>query len=131
MPSTQQQFSFNVAFTVPVNAAGETPILSAGDLWEGIRHRARYPHGMAPYLANSEELPGGSELEFRRRLTMADGGAVHTAGGGTLDQDVVLHPMLSARLGCLAFALPYCPGTGLPPGSSLDGNHGMAWHGTG
>ena len=126
MSSTQQQFSFNVAFTVPVNGAGETPILSAGDLWEGIQHGARYPHEMAPYLANSEELPGGSELEFRRRLTMADGGAVHTAGGGTIDQDVVLHPMLSVRLGCLprlfCLALLF-PAPELPPSSSLGRIH--------
>jgi hypothetical protein len=127
MSTTQQQFSFNIAFTVPVNGAGETPILSTSDLWESLRYGARHPHEMAPYIANGEVLPGGSELEFRRRLTVADGGAVHTAAGGIIYQDVVFYPMLSVRLGCFAFVLPYCPGSGLPPGSSWMGI--MGWHG--
>ncbi len=103
MSSAGQQFGFNVAFTVPVNCASETPVLTADDLWQGIKHGARYPHEMAPYLANCEELPGGSELEFRRTLTMANGGAVHTVGGGTIDQDVVLRPMLSVRYVCVNY----------------------------
>ena len=81
-------FKFNIAFTLEVNKAGATPTLSASELWQGIKRGGRNPDDFADYVAACEVLSGGSE-EFRRRLTMADG-AVHTAQGAHLDQDVLI-----------------------------------------
>ena len=81
-------FAFNVAFTSEVNKPGTTHPLSPADLWQGIKRGGRNPNDFADYVAACEVLSGGQK-EFRRRLTIADG-AVHTAKGKHLDQDVLI-----------------------------------------
>lgn len=85
-------FSYNVAFTVPVNSDEGTEPLTHAELWQGIKRGGRHPHDFAPYVADCEVLSGGLE-RFRRRLTLAEG-AVHTAAGETMDQDVWMADML-------------------------------------
>lgn len=89
------KFNFNVAFTQPVNGPGETPRLTAAELWQGIKRGGRNPNDFAAYVASCEVLSGGKN-KFRRRLTLAEG-AVHTPAGQTLDQDVLIAPMLHVR----------------------------------
>ncbi|RHZ58273.1 hypothetical protein CDV55_104700 [Aspergillus turcosus] len=79
---------FNVAFTVPVNDDPQGPVLTLEEFWRGLRRGGEKPHLFAEYVADTEVLPGRkSENEFQRRLIMADG-AVHTAKGVVLDQNV-------------------------------------------
>ena len=81
-------FGFNVAFTLPVNTEGAKPKLAPWELWQGIKCGGRNPNDFADYVASCEVLSGGRK-RFRRRLTLADG-AVHTAKGAHLDQDVLI-----------------------------------------
>lgn len=81
-------FQFNTAFSLEVNKAGDMPVLSAAELWQGIKRGGRNPNDFADYVDACEVLSGG-RTEFRRRLTIADG-AVHTAKGAYLDQDVLI-----------------------------------------
>jgi hypothetical protein len=87
-------FKFNIAYTMAVNSGkeGEIPLTPA-ELWQGIKRGGRYPHDFAEYVSACEVLSGSGE-EFRRRLTLAEG-AVHTAAGETLDQDVWISDGLS------------------------------------
>ncbi|KAF4212006.1 hypothetical protein CNMCM8980_010024 [Aspergillus fumigatiaffinis] len=79
---------FNVAFTVPINDDPAGPILTLEEFWRGLRRGGEKPHLFAEYVADTEVLPGRkSENEFTRRLIMADG-AVHTAKGVALEQNV-------------------------------------------
>lgn len=102
----QAKFNFNIAFTQLVNGPGDTPLLTAAELWEGIRRGGRNPHDFADYVASCEVLRG-EKHQFRRRLTLADG-AVHTAAGKKLDQDVRIAPMLHVSLQPL-LSLPPVP----------------------
>ena len=80
-------FEYNVAFTLPVNPSGSTrPALTQQELWQGIKRGGRNPNDFADYVARCDVLEGGRR-KFVRRLTLADG-AVHTAKGEHLDQDV-------------------------------------------
>lgn len=82
------EFVFNVAFTVPVNDDPEGPVLTLEEFWRGLRRRREKPDLFAEYVADTGVLPGRkSENEFQRRLIMADG-AVHTAKGVVLEQNV-------------------------------------------
>ena len=81
-------FNFNIAFTLPVNSKTDPLVLTASELWQGIKRGGRNPNDFADYVASCEVLSGGRK-KFQRRLTLADG-AVHTAAGATLDQDVVI-----------------------------------------
>lgn len=82
-------FQFNVAFTLPVNNNDtDQVLLTASELWQGIKHGGRYPHDFAPYVVSCDVV-SGTRKEFRRILTLADG-AVHTAAGEKLIQDVVV-----------------------------------------
>ncbi|MCJ1269298.1 hypothetical protein MMC22_009189 [Lobaria immixta] len=81
-------FEFNVAFTLPVNNKTESIVLSAPELWQGIKRGGRNPNDFADYVASCEVI-SGNRKRFRRRLILADG-AVHTAAGSTLDQDVII-----------------------------------------
>lgn len=98
-------FTFNIAFTLPVNDKSDvnSPVLTAGELWQGIKRGGRHPHDFADYVASCTML-SGSRNQFRRRLTLADG-AVHTAAGVTLDQDVVIADGLQVSSTELAFAV--------------------------
>ncbi len=95
-------FQFNTAFTLEVNKAGATTTLSASELWQGIKRGGRNPNDFADYVAACDVLSGGRK-EFRRRLTLADG-AVHTAKGAHLDQDVLIADDLHVRM---ALQLPF------------------------
>ncbi|KAF5963729.1 hypothetical protein FCOIX_13731 [Fusarium coicis] len=92
---TQSMFSFNIAFTQSVNPPDQTVVLSATELWYGIRRGGRNPHDFAPYVASCEVL-SGTHNEFCRKLTLADG-AVHTAAGEDLIQDVIIAPPLHVQ----------------------------------
>ena len=83
-------FTFNVAFTMSVNdkTNPNSPVLMPAELWQGIKRGGRHPHDFADYVASCTILSGGRK-KFRRRLTLAVG-AVHTAAGATLDQDVLI-----------------------------------------
>jgi hypothetical protein len=83
-------FIFNVAFTLPVNDKTDlnSVVLTSAELWQGIRRGGRHPNDFANYVESCTVL-SGSRNRFRRRLKLADG-AVHTASGATLDQDVVI-----------------------------------------
>ncbi|KAF5243267.1 hypothetical protein FANTH_8276 [Fusarium anthophilum] len=85
-------FSFNIAFTQSVNPPDQTVVLNETELWYGIRRGGRNPHDFAPYVASCE-VTSGTKNEFRRKLTLADG-AVHTAAGEDLIQDVIIAPPL-------------------------------------
>ncbi|KAF2219175.1 hypothetical protein BDZ85DRAFT_46719 [Elsinoe ampelina] len=81
-------FTFNIAFTTPVNPPGTSPTLTRQDVWHGMIHTARAPHDFAAHAAGSEvvwESAEGSRLG--RTVTMADGG-VHTVKGQTIHQQV-------------------------------------------
>lgn len=90
-------FEFNIAFTSEVNKPGSTDPLSPAELWQGIKRGGRNPNDFADYVASCEVL-SGRRKEFRRRLTIADG-AVHTAKGKHLDQDVLIADNLHVRKG--------------------------------
>ncbi|KAL4783352.1 hypothetical protein BJX76DRAFT_358095 [Aspergillus varians] len=81
------QFTFNVAFTIPINPPSQ-PTLTFDEFWRGLRRGGDSPHLFAPYVEATEILPGAkSKNEFQRRLILADG-AVHTAKGEELVQNV-------------------------------------------
>jgi hypothetical protein len=87
-------FEFNIAFTLAVNTGKEGEVaLTPAELWQGIKRGGRHPHDFAEYVSACEVLSGGRK-EFRLRLTLAEG-AVHTAAGETLDQDVWISDGLS------------------------------------
>ena len=87
-------FEFNIAFTLAVNTRKEGEIaLTPAELWQGIKRGGRHPNDFAEYVSACEVLSGGRK-EFRRRLTLAEG-AVHTAAGEKLDQDVWISDGLS------------------------------------
>jgi hypothetical protein len=93
---------FNVAFTVPINDDPTGPILTLEEFWRGLRRGGEKPHLFAEYVADTEVLPGRkSENEFTRRLIMADG-AVHTAKGVALEQNVRNADNLLVRMRTLA-----------------------------
>ena len=80
-------FEFNIAFTLAVNTGKEGEVaLTSAELWQGIKRGGRHPDDFAEYVTACEVLSGGKR-EFRRRLTLGQG-AVHTAAGETLEQDV-------------------------------------------
>ncbi|CZT21190.1 uncharacterized protein RCC_07052 [Ramularia collo-cygni] len=84
-------FECNVAYSVLVNkglSIDHSDVLSFAEMWEGIRRGSSHPHEFAPYVSDCQIL-SGSGNRFSRRLTLADG-AVHTASGSFLDQDVVI-----------------------------------------
>jgi hypothetical protein len=86
--ATPTEFTLNVAYTVPVNNDASGPIVTLEEFWRGLRRGGEKPHLFAEYVAGTEILPNRrSENEFQRRLFMADG-AVHTARGVELVQDV-------------------------------------------
>ncbi|KAL4886426.1 hypothetical protein BJY04DRAFT_213194 [Aspergillus karnatakaensis] len=86
--TSSTNFVFNVAFTVPVNPNPSEPIITLEEFWRGLARGGEKPHLFAEYVADTEILPNRkSENEFQRRLYMADG-AVHTAKGVELIQDV-------------------------------------------
>jgi len=80
-------FSFNVAYTVPVNGQGMTPSLTYGEFWKGLRRGGRNPHDFADYVASTEVHADQTATEFTRSLTVADG-AVHSSRGTVLHQNV-------------------------------------------
>jgi hypothetical protein len=87
-------FEFNIAFTLAVNTGKDGEVaLTPAELWQGIKRGGRHPHDFAEYVSACEVLHGGRN-GFRRRLTLAEG-AVHTAAGETLDQDVWISDGLS------------------------------------
>lgn len=81
-------FNFNIAFTQAVNTPDQDIILTPTELWYGIRRGGRHPDDFAEYVASCEVVSGG-ETEFQRKLTLANG-AVHTAAGEHLIQDVLI-----------------------------------------
>ncbi|KAM0545781.1 hypothetical protein ACHAPJ_011205 [Fusarium lateritium] len=87
-----QPFNFNIAFTQTVNTPDQSITLTPTELWYGIRRGGRNPHDFAPYVASCEVI-SGTKNEFRRKLTLAEG-AVHTAAGEDLIQDVIVAPPL-------------------------------------
>lgn len=80
-------FSFNVAYTVPVNGPDLEPALTYDEFWKGLRRGGRNPHDFADYVSSTEVQPGETPTEFKRSLTLADG-AVHSSRGTILHQDV-------------------------------------------
>ncbi|KAL4913037.1 hypothetical protein BDW62DRAFT_205922 [Aspergillus aurantiobrunneus] len=86
--SANNLFTFNVAFTVPVNNDPKNPALTVDEVYSGFSRGGEKPHLFASYVADTEVLPGRkSENEFQRRLVIDDG-AVHTKRGMELVQDV-------------------------------------------
>lgn len=84
-------FECNVAYSLAVNkglASDHADILSQAELWEGVRRGCTHPHEFAPYVSKCEVLSGDTN-NFVRRLTLANG-AVHTASGATIDQEVII-----------------------------------------
>ena len=99
-------FHFNIAFTLPVNpprSSSDRLTLTARELWQGIKRGGRNPNDFAEYVASCEILSGGRK-KFVRRLTLADG-AVHTANGQHLDQDVEIADDLLVSNHCNCHAL--------------------------
>ena len=96
-------FQLNIAFTLPVNQGDNKVPISAQELWQGIKRGGRNPNDFADYVAACEVLSGGRK-DFRRRLTLADG-AVHTAKGAHLDQDVLIVDKLHVRMTSITFLL--------------------------
>ncbi|GIZ40465.1 hypothetical protein CKM354_000380100 [Cercospora kikuchii] len=90
-------FNFNVSYSEPVNGPGLEPVLTLDDVWQGISRGARRPQDMAPYVADCQELPGGSALKFSRKLIIGGDGAVHTEAGEPIVQDVILRPGLNVE----------------------------------
>ncbi|KAJ5107503.1 hypothetical protein N7456_004178 [Penicillium angulare] len=80
-------FSFNVAYTVPVNGPGMSPTLTFEEFWKGLRRGGRNPHEFADYVESTEIHADKTATEFKRSLTLADG-AVHSSRGTVLKQDV-------------------------------------------
>ncbi|KAI0456053.1 hypothetical protein F5B21DRAFT_169621 [Xylaria acuta] len=117
-------FTYNVAFTLPVNRDASQPHLTPAELWQGIKRGGRNPNDFASYVAGCEVLSGGRK-RFRRRLTLSNG-AVHTAAGQTLDQDVWIADMLHVEATTVGtgakstFLLSWDAGDG--DGDSGDGN---------
>ncbi|KAF2128302.1 hypothetical protein P153DRAFT_397389 [Dothidotthia symphoricarpi CBS 119687] len=89
------RFNFNVAYSEPVNRLGDEPVLSMEDVWHALAYGCRRPEDMAEYVASSE-ITEDDGLRFHRRLILG-GGAVHTAAGETIEQDVILRPMLNVE----------------------------------
>ena len=84
-------FECNVAYSLAVNkglASDHADVLSQAELWEGVRRGCTHPHEFAPYVSKCVVLSGDTN-NFVRRLTLADG-AVHTASGATIDQEVTI-----------------------------------------
>lgn len=90
-------FQFNVAFTLPVNNKIDPCVLTLSEVWQGIKRGGRNPNDFADYVASCDVI-FGSRRAFRRRLTLAEG-AVHTAAGATLDQDVIIADGLHVSAG--------------------------------
>ncbi len=90
------KISLQLDFTFPANTPSVSSHLTALELWQGIRRGACNPNDFANYVASCAILPGSRE-KFRRRLTLAEG-AVHTAPGGELVQEVVIADQLHVRV---------------------------------
>jgi hypothetical protein len=88
-----QRFNFNVAYSEPVNRPGDEPILIMEDVWHGLAYGCRRPEEMAEYVSSCE-ITDDNGVKFHRRLILG-GGAVHTAAGEAIEQDVILRPMLN------------------------------------
>lgn len=109
-------FNFNIAFTQAVNTPDQDVILTPTELWYGIRRGGRHPDDFAEYVASCEVVSGG-KTEFQRKLTLANG-AVHTAAGEHLIQDVLIaenlhvshtvHSLVVKRVG--VHSIPVCNG---------------------
>ncbi|KAK8003902.1 Pumilio-like 3 [Apiospora arundinis] len=93
-------FSYNIAFTLAVNDAKAETLLTPKELWQGIKRGGRNPNDFAPYVDRCEVLSGGHK-QFRRKLILADG-AVHTAAGESLVQDVLIADMLHVEATTIA-----------------------------
>jgi hypothetical protein len=87
------RFNFNVAYSEPVNKPGDEPVLSMEDVWHGLAFGCRRPEEMAEYVSSCE-ITDDKGVKFHRRLILG-GGAVHTAAGEAIEQDVILRPMLN------------------------------------
>lgn len=86
--STLTSFTFNIAYSVPINKDPSQPTLTVEEFWRGLRRGGEKPQLFAEYVADTEILPNRkSANEFQRKLLMANG-AVHTAKGVELLQDV-------------------------------------------
>ncbi|KAL2869628.1 SRPBCC family protein [Aspergillus lucknowensis] len=86
--STPTSFTFNIAYSVPVNKDPSQPTLTPEEFWRGLRRGSEKPQLFAEYVADTEVLPNPKSANaFQRKLIMADG-AVHTAKGVELLQDV-------------------------------------------
>lgn len=97
---SEPSFAFNVAYTVPVNGEGMTPILTYEEFWKGLRRGGRNPHDFADYVASTEVHADPTATEFKRSLTLADG-AVHSSRGTILHQNVRIAEGLHVRTGAL------------------------------
>lgn len=86
--STPTSFTFNIAYSVPINKDPSQPTLTLEEFWRGLHRGSEKPQLFAEYVADTEVLPNPkSANEFQRKLIMANG-AVHTAKGVELLQDV-------------------------------------------
>ncbi len=105
-------FTCNIAFTFPANTPSVSTPLTARELWQGIKRGACHPDDFADYVASCTILPGSRE-KFRRRLTLGEG-AVHTAPGGEIVQEVSIVERLHVRV-CPCHCPPPSPPTELLP----------------
>lgn len=94
---SKKTFNYNIAFTQAVNVPEASTQLTPEELWYGIKRGGRHPTDFAAYVAKCDIIEEEDKHHFSRLLTLANG-AVHTAAGETLDQEVVIAPMLHVSL---------------------------------
>lgn len=93
-----------MAYTVAANeGATSENRLSRAELWQGIKRGGRYPGDFANFV-RSCKVVSGDRHQFVREIVIGDG-AVHTADGTKIVQDVFIQEDLYA---CLAVSDP-CP----------------------
>lgn len=76
--------TFNISYTVPVNAPGVEPVLTQSQVWECMKRKVRHAPEFVPGVTGTEILSegtapsGGGVVQLQRRVTFAPG--FHPAG---------------------------------------------------
>jgi hypothetical protein len=83
----------NVGYTAPINRPGETPVVSAAQVWQGLQRKVRHAQEFVPAITHCEVLDetttetGGAVIT--RNVTFAAGSG--PKGGGVPVKEVCYH----------------------------------------
>ena len=83
------EFTYNVGYTVAANQGAQPEErLTHAELFQGIKRGGRYPGDFGDFV-KSCDVVSGDRHQFVREIVIGEG-AVHTADGTKIVQDVVI-----------------------------------------